>query len=911
MNSWATSILWGMLQVTLLTTFGLLMYAWARRRGPAAGALASIGTLLAVLVVTGLALAPLPNAWNTTSLYRSLSELASPAPPVATNDAVGAAAPRDQDAANPPRVAAASPGMTYFWEAFVDEMRRAPVEQSGAPRHWPLAVLTLFAFGATLGLFRLIAGATAVGSYRRHSRPIADAALYRLTQSLRAETGCRKDVELRESSRLSTPATVGCFRPLVLLPDGWREWSRDELRAVLAHELAHVARGDYLSGLLAQVTLAVHFYHPLVHWLVGRLRLEQELAADASGMQASGGRDSYLVTLAGMALRQDDLAVSWAARPFLPTRGTFMRRIEMLRDSRKQLSASLPRGGRALLIGALSLAGLVVAGLRPGELQLAKAQQPQPTGFNFVPIDQVASKELPLIAVSPDVKVHMAARPAAIFSKPELAPLAKQLSEVFAKDGVVIELVDVASVSFVFQDSPEPTARVALRGLKGADWKKLVDGMPYSKSAKEVTFGRHKYTVLENSPQRMTILPLDDLTIVIQPESSLKSYLAWADSIQSQGGNAPTKWAALWAKVNTGHAAMAIDPSFLRPQLERMTFEQLGPMMGFAPLWKDSEAAVLGIGLDNGMKIEGFAEASTADGATRIARTLDAAKAMFLNLEPTLRQQVANEPGAQAGMIMQAIDAGAKVINSATVASNDKVVELKAEGPADIAVTIGILAPAVASARESARRAQSMNNLKQIGLAMHLYADTYKHFPGAVVMGPDGKTPHSWRVAILPYLEQQALYKQYKFDEPWDSEANKKVLAQMPAVFRHPGDARPDPFSSYFVLTGPATMFDGAKGAEFADIRDGMSNTILTVEAVRDIPWTKPEDIAFDPNQPLPAIGGFNPDGTNVGFADGSVRFMSKLVDSAMLKSLITKAGREPIVDNSLNAPAVKQVPQQ
>src|SRR5690606_35085183 len=157
------------------------------------------------------------------------------------------------------------------------------------------AVLALFGVGAALGLFRLLAGATAVRSYRRHRRPLADAMLYRLPETLREEHGCRRDGEIRESGKRSTPATVGCFKPIVLLPEGWRAWSRDELRAVLAHEIAHVARGDYLSGLLAQVTVAIHFYHPLVHWLVARLRLEQELAADASGMRISGGRDVYLV----------------------------------------------------------------------------------------------------------------------------------------------------------------------------------------------------------------------------------------------------------------------------------------------------------------------------------------------------------------------------------------------------------------------------------------------------------------------------------------------------------------------------------------------------------------------------------------------------------------------------------------
>ena len=106
-----------------------------------------------------------------------------------------------------------------------------------------------------------------------------------------------------------------------------------ERRAVLAHELAHVCRGDFLAGLVAQLSLALHFYHPLAHWLAARLRLEQELAADAWGAALSGGKTTYLATLAQMALRRDSRALTWPARAFLPSRGTFVRRIEMLQDT--------------------------------------------------------------------------------------------------------------------------------------------------------------------------------------------------------------------------------------------------------------------------------------------------------------------------------------------------------------------------------------------------------------------------------------------------------------------------------------------------------------------------------------------------------------------------------------------------
>ena len=120
----------------------------------------------------------------------------------------------------------------------------------------------------------------------------------------------------------------------------FRSWTAEERRAVLAHEIAHVVRNDFLAWIFAQIGLVFHFYHPLVHWLAGRLRLEQELAADAAAAAVSGGQQAYLKMLAELALRQPDRPLSWPARTFLPTRRTFLRRIEMLRDSQNFVTKS-------------------------------------------------------------------------------------------------------------------------------------------------------------------------------------------------------------------------------------------------------------------------------------------------------------------------------------------------------------------------------------------------------------------------------------------------------------------------------------------------------------------------------------------------------------------------------------------
>jgi hypothetical protein len=189
-------------------------------------------------------------------------------------------------------------------------------------------------------------------------------------------------------------------------------------------------------------------------------------------------------------------------------------------------------------------------------------------------------------------------------------------------------------------------------------------------------------------------------------------------------------------------------------------------------------------------------------------------------------------------------------------------------------------------------------NLKSLGAAFHAYHNVHGHFPPAVVIGPNGKTPHSWRVELLPHLkstEAQTLFDEYRMDEAWDSPHNKRLLDRMPDTFRHPEADPASTNSSYFVLTGEDRIFDGTKSKRFADIKDGLANTLLVVEADRQIPWTKPEDIHIDKDAKVPPLGGFSEGEFQVSLADGSVRKVSQSVSQDRLQSMIlVDDGRVP-----------------
>jgi RNA polymerase sigma factor (sigma-70 family) len=204
--------------------------------------------------------------------------------------------------------------------------------------------------------------------------------------------------------------------------------------------------------------------------------------------------------------------------------------------------------------------------------------------------------------------------------------------------------------------------------------------------------------------------------------------------------------------------------------------------------------------------------------------------------------------------------------------------------------------------RNAGDRTRSANNLKQLALGMHSYHDTMKHFPSPAIYSEEGQPLLSWRVAILPYLGEQDLYRQFKLDEPWDSAHNKKLLARMPEVFAAPvrGKARRG-YTFYQVFTGKGTVFPGPKGVRISDIIDGTSNTILIVEAGSAVPWTKPADLPYKAGQPLPKLGGLFGGGFNMAMADGSTRFVRPNFNPRVLRDLITRNGGEPVDPTQLD----------
>jgi hypothetical protein len=213
---------------------------------------------------------------------------------------------------------------------------------------------------------------------------------------------------------------------------------------------------------------------------------------------------------------------------------------------------------------------------------------------------------------------------------------------------------------------------------------------------------------------------------------------------------------------------------------------------------------------------------------------------------------------------------------------------------------IGLLMPSLGPHREPGRRTSCQNTLRQISIALQNYHDVYHSFPPAYVADANGKPMHSWRVLILPFLEQKPLYDLYRFDEPWDGPNNRQLAGDL-KILMCPADGNPGKGqTSYVAVVGPGTAWPGTKSIDAADIKDGVSNTIQVVEVHNSgISWMEPRDLeesrmplAINPKTGL-GISSGHPGCAQAARADGLVFTLEENTPPATIRAMLTIAGRD------------------
>ena len=290
----------------------------------------------------------------------------------------------------------------------------------------------------------------------------------------------------------------------------------------------------------------------------------------------------------------------------------------------------------------------------------------------------------------------------------------------------------------------------------------------------------------------------------------------------------------------------------------------------FLPLFK-VRLATLTVDLDD--KLRGIAratfptESDARDGAPAVDALLDMAREAF---GKAMRELPALEYASKTAALLREFRAAIRAVKAE---QKGNTVEVAAELAVDPEATSAAATEIIEKVRKEMHEAKLTKSLKELALAVHDYHDANGFLPPAAITDKSDKPLLSWRVALLPYIGEGKLYNEFRLDETWDSDHNKKLLEKMPAVFAPPGSqASKDHETPYQALVGKGTVFDGTK-LTLVQITDGTSNTILFVEAKKGVPWTKPEDLPVNSDKLTSKLGGGVEGKFMAAMCDGSVHF--------------------------------------
>ena len=544
---------------------------------------------------------------------------------------------------------------------------------------------------------------------------------------------------------------------------------------------------------------------------------------------------------------------------------------------------------RTLVLACLCVTSIAAAAAAP------QGQKPKPFSLQYVP-------ENPIML--------LALHPSELLRHKSLKPVADEINSFFkATVGLDVENLETwcMGVAFFSSDEPQrfrPLLYQIFVSRKPSRFEQLLDMM--APNAEKKTHSGTEYFHTRSECYKW----LDDRTLLLAENERAMLPLIEAGAT----GKAPARWKQQWDEIKSKPGACMIDFVTFRKAIAND-----GPPPGvfadIAPMWEKADIAAISLDLSKRIRLDAVSVSPNADSAS------EARKAMMIGLDfarqqtdeaiqhidsqmsrmtddPNSRRFVAEMRIADAtlGLIRKPMDGieieqdGSRLTASASLS------------PIAVGRAAGKLAPPLRQMRSDAMAQARTQNLRQLALAMHNYHDVYKAFPPAYKMGKNGNGKHkvSWRVLILPFLgrETQALYAEYKFDEPWDSPTNKRVTARMPQYFRatdsKPGTTNTD----YFVIVGENTGGKVEKGRKIREFIDGTSNSLLIVETRKAVHWAKPEDIGM-PKDGLPKLGGIAKTGFRVARADGSVGFVRADADKEQLRRLLTINDRE-VLDQSV-----------
>ena len=352
-----TAIVFGIMQVTMISLIGIIATRlFVSRRPRLASSIAC--TTIAVIFVT------------TIAIPVRVPEFMLIASQVSKDRAV-ATIPRDAVISDTHEHESTEPVESSFallshFRSFLQLESWKP-ERESQTSQWPptsLVFLVMLGLFVGLGLTRVLVSVVSAIRLTLSSREVSNIEPKRVLADIKRVLEVQTSVRLLVSNGVTSAGVCGFFRPCILLPNDWTNWSDAELRSVLSHELSHIANRDFLWRVVACLTGALHFFNPMVHYLIRMMVLAQELAADISAARIVQRR-TYLRSLSTLALRREQSVVGWNRVPITPIfSGHLIRRIKMLYGNEKFVSSVTTWKSRVIATAFIATVGVIGFSIR-------------------------------------------------------------------------------------------------------------------------------------------------------------------------------------------------------------------------------------------------------------------------------------------------------------------------------------------------------------------------------------------------------------------------------------------------------------------------------------------------------------------------------------------------------------------
>ncbi len=387
-------------------------------------------------------------------------------------------------------------------------------------------------------------------------------------------------------------------------------------------------------------------------------------------------------------------------------------------------------------------------------------------------------------------------------------------------------------------------------------------------------------TLYQKGDSKDRLCLLNSQTVLMAPEAVVKA------AIDRKGTSAASPLSAQLQPLQDRDFAVALDLAPVAAMSKSGQLELPFPVMLFAaPL----------------LKCRFLSVAADINGADLLQVNLVAAdeagaKQLHGMLNPLLTDGIAkakaakDAPGQLPAEASPFLPLGEKMLDGTKLTQTADLLSLVVARPAGLEDLPTLARPMLVEAAKRKAEVSKRNDLKQIGLGMHNFHDVYRVFPSNDRGGSEA-VGLSWRVHLLPFVDEAPLYNEFHMDEPWDSEHNKALIPRMPKLYGANAEGK----SNMHVFIGEGTPF-GGKPFSLSEVTDGLSNTLMVVRAGEDTAdiWTKPGGLTFDKADPIAALGMIG-DMFDVLLMDGSVRSLPKTIDAATLGNLIIHNDGNPV----------------